>query len=159
MRPQGDPNSLHISTSHLHTTLLRLLALSLVYTVKPMFNSSLRRAARTRPNGTLSTRPSTSSIAPFTSQSHQRRQSSSKPPIPPNNGSPTIPASSVKQVGASRESKRPGSESRRSKPKAAKAEQVEDTPQDNWTAALPSVPNVHLNKKGTAHHLFNKSSY
>ena len=142
----------HIIRTTLFSTfqLLRLLSPHRLSLPQSMINSSLRRAARSCPNGNLPPRPTTSSIAPFTSHAHQRRHSSSKPPVPPNNGSPAIPASSVKQVGAARtESKKPVSESRLSKRKAAKAEPVEEVQQDNWTTHLPSVPSTeHLNKKG-----------
>ncbi len=114
-----------------------------------MLNTSVRRAARSCPNGSLPYRPASPSIAPFTSRAHQRRQSSSKPPIPPNNGSSTIPASSVKQVGASRAEKKPVAESRLAKRRAAKAEPVEEGHQINWTTHLPSVPNTdHIKQKG-----------
>ncbi|RMZ90502.1 hypothetical protein DV736_g2271, partial [Chaetothyriales sp. CBS 134916] len=116
-----------------------------------MFNTSLRRAARSCPRAQPLPAPRASAplVAPFTSQGHQRRQSSSKPPVPPNNGSPTIPASAVKQVGASRsENKKPVSESRVSKRKAQRTEPREQV-QDNWAATLPSVPSTqHLNQKG-----------
>ena len=110
-----------------------------------MFNSSLvRRAARSAPS--VSARPTAPSIAPFTSRAHQRRHSSSKPPVPPNNGSPTIPAD-VKQVAprseAKSESKKPAERS--SKRKVAKTEATEE----NWTSSLPSVPpTAHMSQKG-----------
>lgn len=112
-----------------------------------MFNSSLvRRAARSTP--ALPSRPITApSIAPFTSRAHQRRHSSSKPPVPPNNGSPTIPAD-VKQVTPRSEAKTEGKKpaERSSKRKAAKAEATEE----NWTSSLPSVPTTsHMSQKGT----------
>ena len=115
-----------------------------------MLNTSLRRAARTCPHGTLPARPTTPSIASFTSKAHQRRHSSSKPPVPPNNGSPAIPASAVKQVGGPKaESKKPASEARLSKRKVTKSEVKEVEPQDNWASVLPSVPSLHhLNPKG-----------
>ena len=119
--------------------------------VVKMFHTSLRRAARSCPRGQPlpSSRPSTPSIAPFTSKSHQRRHSSSKPPIPPNNGSPAMPTSGVKVVGAAKsESKKPASDSRLSKRKTQKPEPREEV-QDNWAATLPSVPSTqHLNQKG-----------
>lgn len=125
-----------------------------------MFNSSLRRVARTCPNSVLSSRPSPTAshgqiAATFATHCHQRRNSSSKPPIPPNNGSPPIPAASVKQVGAPRSTdKRPGVESRLSKRKVTKTEKVEASkPKEDysseWTRSLPSVPSTqHLNPKG-----------
>jgi len=132
-----------------------------------MFNTSLRRVARSCPNATLSPRrPSTPSpgsavTATFATHSHQRRNSSSKPPIPPNNGHPPIPTGSVKQVGAPRSStdKRPGAESRLAKRKTTKGEKVEvktvakkedvQLYSNEWTRSLPSVPSTqHLNPKG-----------
>lgn len=131
-----------------------------------MFNSSLRRALGPRPNPALSVRPAPTAshgsiTASFSTRSHQRRYSSSKPPIPPNNGSHSIPAASVKQVGAPRSSdKRPGTDSRLSKRKVTKgdkdkveaAKQREKDIQDysnEWTRSLPSVPATqHLNSKG-----------
>jgi len=125
-----------------------------------MFSSSLRRVAQSCPNATISARPTSShgSIAAFTtrSRSHQRRNSSSKPPIPPNNGSPPIPTASVKQVGAPRSDKRLGAESRLSKRKVTKSEKAEaakhhDEYFNEWTRTLPSVPSTqHLNPKGKA---------
>ncbi|KAK5079175.1 hypothetical protein LTR64_002405 [Lithohypha guttulata] len=124
-----------------------------------MFNSSLRRVARTCPNSVLCSRPSPTAshgqiAATFATHCHQRRNSSSKPPIPPNNGSPPIPAASVKQVGAPRSTdKRPGVESRLSKRKVTKTEKVEvSKPKEDysseWTRSLPSVPSTqHLNPK------------
>ncbi|RMZ76489.1 hypothetical protein DV738_g4955, partial [Chaetothyriales sp. CBS 135597] len=115
-----------------------------------MLNTSLRRAARscTRAQPLPAPRASAPLAAPFPGKGHQRRQSSSKPPVPPNNGSPTIPTSAVKQVGASRSvSKKPAAESRVSKRKAQRTEPREQV-QDNWTATLPSVPSTqHLNQK------------
>lgn len=117
-----------------------------------MFNTSLRRVARNCANGSpIPSRPSTPTIASISSNSHQRRHSSSKPPIPPNNGSPPIPASQVKQVGAPRtESKRPGAESRLSKKRSPKDKvDAKQEIQENWTSNLPAVPSLqHLNPKG-----------
>ncbi|ETN42102.1 uncharacterized protein HMPREF1541_04041 [Cyphellophora europaea CBS 101466] len=117
-----------------------------------MFNSSLRRAARSAPS--IPSRPTTPSIAPFTSRTHQRRHSSSKPPAPPNNnGSPTIPAD-VKQVTprseAKAESKKPAERSSKKKAAApAKAEANEA--QENWTSSFPSVPTTaHMGQKDLA---------
>ncbi|KAK6384851.1 hypothetical protein LTS17_002414 [Exophiala oligosperma] len=89
-------------------------------------------------------------MASFTSHAHQRRHSSSKPPVPPNNGSSAIPAASVKQVGTPRsETKRPGSESRLSKKRSSKEKfDAKQEVQDDWTSKLPSVPSLqHLNPK------------
>jgi len=133
-----------------------------------MFNTSLRRVARSCPNASLSplrsstpTSNATTITATFTTHSHQRRNSSSKPPVPPNNGQPPIPTASVKQVGAPRSNtdKRPGAESRLAKRKSTKGEKVEvkssgkkDDVQlysNEWTRSLPSVPSTqHLNPKG-----------
>ncbi|KIY01899.1 uncharacterized protein Z520_02037 [Fonsecaea multimorphosa CBS 102226] len=115
-----------------------------------MFNTSLRRVARSCTNApSVPSRPSTPTIASFTSNAHQRRHSSSKPPIPPNNGSSAIPAASVKQVGAPRsESKRPGAESRLSKKRSSKDKADTKEAQDDWTSKLPAVPSLqHLNPK------------
>ncbi|KIW12157.1 hypothetical protein PV08_09432 [Exophiala spinifera] len=116
-----------------------------------MFNTSLRRVARNCSNGSaVPSRPTTPSIASFTSHAHQRRHSSSKPPVPPNNGSSAIPAASVKQVGTPRsETKRPGSESRLSKKRSSKDKvDAKEEVQDDWTSKLPSVPSLqHLNPK------------
>ncbi|OAL40552.1 hypothetical protein AYO20_00288 [Fonsecaea nubica] len=115
-----------------------------------MFNTSLRRVARSCTNApSVPSRPSTPTIASFTSNAHQRRHSSSKPPVPPNNGSSAIPAASVKQVGAPRsESKRPGAESRLSKKRSSKDRADSKETQDDWTSKLPAVPSLqHLNPK------------
>jgi len=117
-----------------------------------MFNSSLRRAARTCPNATsITSRPTTPLSASITTSAHQRRHSSSKPPVPPNNGSSAIPPASVKHVGAPRAEKRTGAESRLSKRKVPKdkAETKQDF-SNEWTLKLPSVPSTqYLNPKGT----------
>ncbi|KAK4947313.1 hypothetical protein LTR10_013681 [Elasticomyces elasticus] len=116
-----------------------------------MFNTSLRRVARTCSNGSPApSRPTTPTIASFTSHAHQRRHSSSKPPVPPNNGSSAIPPASVKQVGALRsETKRSGAESRLSKRRVSKDKvDAKQVPHDDWTSKLPSVPSLqHLNPK------------
>ncbi|KIW94237.1 uncharacterized protein Z519_05553 [Cladophialophora bantiana CBS 173.52] len=114
-----------------------------------MFNTSLRRVARTCSNApSVPSRPAAPTIASFASNTHQRRHSSSKPPIPPKNGSSAIPAASVKQVGAPRsESKRHGAESRLSKKRSKDKVEHKDT-QDDWTSRLPAVPSLeHLNPK------------
>lgn len=128
-----------------------------------MFNSSLRSVARNCPNASIPTRSvttskSSKSVAAFSTRCHQRRHSSSKPPVPPNNGSPPIPEDSVKQVGTPRSNdKRTGAESRQSKRKVAKSEktepgkQVQEAKGNEWTLQLPSVPSTqHLNPKGMA---------
>ncbi|KAI1614937.1 hypothetical protein EDD37DRAFT_402177 [Exophiala viscosa] len=116
-----------------------------------MFNTSLRRVARTCSNASPApSRPTTPTIASFTSHAHQRRHSSSKPPVPPNNGSSAIPPASVKQVGAPRsDTKRSGAESRLSKRRVSKDKlDAKQVPQDDWTSKMPSVPSLqHLNLK------------
>lgn len=125
-----------------HTLSSRRLRARLIAMFK---NSSLVRcAARSTP--ALPSRPTAPSIAPFTSRAHQRRHSSSKPPVPPNNGSPSFPAD-VKQVThrseAKAERKKPAERS--SKKAAAKAEATEE----NWTSIFPSVPGTsHMSQKG-----------
>lgn len=151
----------HLIPGHTHLSFSPRLALLFGYCaqhftfskgVGHMFNTSLRRVARNCSNGSaVPSRPTTPSIASFTSHAHQRRHSSSKPPVPPNNGSSAIPAASVKQVGTPRsETKRPGSESRLSKKRSSKEKfDAKQEAQDDWTAKLPSVPSLqHLNPKG-----------
>lgn len=133
---------------------------SIALVLSRMFHTSLRRVARTCPNATLPIRPSpvpthTAITSSFSTRSHQRRHSSSKPPIPPNNGAPPIPSSHVKQVGTPRATeKRAGTESRLSKRKAQKQERTEGLKQEDghyneWARTLPSVPSTqHLNPKG-----------
>lgn len=118
-----------------------------------MLNTSLRRVARAYPSATsISSRPvSANSISSgLTSNVHQRRHSSSKPPVPPNNGSQPIAATSVKTVGGPRakdaSEKRPGTESRLSKRKVPK----DKSEQNEWNVNLPSVPSTqHLSEKGS----------
>ncbi|EXJ93766.1 hypothetical protein A1O1_02159 [Capronia coronata CBS 617.96] len=116
-----------------------------------MFNSSLRRVARTCSHASPGpSRSTTQSVASFTSHAHQRRHSSSKPPVPPNNGSSAIPAASVKQVGAPRsDTKRPAAEARSSKKRSSKDKlETKQEAQADWTSKLPSVPSLqHLNPK------------
>ena len=122
-----------------------------------MITSSLRRAVRS-PNSPHSvSRPTTPSIAaPFSSRSHQRRQSSSKPPVPPNDGPANVANPSVKTVGTPRAKdatgqKRSGAESRLSRRKVprARSEHPADS-KDEWAINLPSVPSTqHLDPKGS----------
>ncbi len=122
-----------------------------------MITSSLRRAVRSPHSPQSVSRPTTPSIAAsFSSRSHQRRQSSSKPPVPPNDGPANIANPSVKTVGTPRAKdatgqKRSGAESRLSKRKLSRDKSehaVED--KDEWAANLPSVPSTqHLDPKGS----------
>jgi len=122
-----------------------------------MIKTSLRHASRSCPScQCLSPRPSipASIAAPFSSRSHQRRQSSSKPPIPPNDGTPSISPASVKTVGAPRtkepSDKRASADARASRRKISR-EKAETKPdvRDEWTVSLPSVPSTqHLDPKG-----------
>ena len=124
-----------------------------------MLKSSLRHAARSRPSShSVPPRPpfSTPIAASFSSRSHQCRHSSSKPPIPPNDGTSNIPASSVKTVGTPRpkdaNEKRSSADLRISKRKVAreKAEGREEE-RDEWTMNLPTVPSTqHLDPKGSS---------
>lgn len=119
--------------------------------------TSLRRAVRS-PNSPQSVpRPTTPSIAAsFSSRSHQRRQSSSKPPVPPNDGPANVANPSVKTVGTPRAKdatgqKRSGAESRLSRRKVprARSEHPADS-KDEWAINLPSVPSTqHLDPKGS----------
>ena len=126
-----------------------------------MITSSLRRAVRSHPSPQSISRPSTPSVAAsFSSRSHQRRQSSSKPPIPPNDGAANVTNPSVKTVGTPRpkdgsSQKRPGAESRLSRRKIQRDrnELVADG-KDEWAIDLPSVPSTqHLDPKGKVHAL------
>jgi hypothetical protein len=122
-----------------------------------MITSSLRRAVRSHPPPQSISRPTTPSIAAsFSSQSHQRRQSSSKPPIPPNDGPANVANPSPKTVGAPRSKdgtgeKRSGAESRLSRRKIPRdrSEYAADG-KDEWAVNLPSVPSTqHLDPKGS----------
>ncbi|KIV92403.1 hypothetical protein PV10_03703 [Exophiala mesophila] len=115
-----------------------------------MLNHSLRRVARTcstTSSPAAPARPTTPAVASFTSYAHQRRHSSSKPPVPPNNGSTTLP-NAVKQVASpASDSKRAAADLRLSRRKIAK-EAKADSQYYNWTTTLPSVPSLqHLNPK------------
>lgn len=123
-----------------------------------MMSSSLRRVTRVCPSTcSISCRSPSPSIAAssqrFTpSPGHQRRHSSSKPPVPPNDGSRGVdsPAQgSVKTMkgNASKDAalKRAGAESRLAKRKGKEAvENNSETPMN-----IPSVPSTqHLSPKG-----------
>jgi hypothetical protein len=121
-----------------------------------MITSSLRGAARSRPSPQSISWPSTpSTAASFSSRSHQRRQSSSKPPVPPNDGPTNVANPSVKAVGTPRSKdgpgdKRPGTESRLSRRRIPrdKSEHAQGG-KDEWATNLPSVPSTqHLDPKG-----------
>ncbi|KEF54154.1 uncharacterized protein A1O9_09949 [Exophiala aquamarina CBS 119918] len=117
-----------------------------------MLNTSLRRVVARTCSSTPSPVPSlstTPTIACFTSHAHQRRHSSSKPPVPPNNGSPPIPTA-VKQVNTpSSESRQATTESRSSRRRNAKEklDAKDESEYYNWASSLPSVPSLHLNPK------------
>ena len=128
-----------------------------------MLKSSLRHVARSSSTHPAPARPPLSSpiTASFSSRSHQRRHSSSKPPVPPNDGARNIPASSVKAVGTPR-SKEAGAEqssaAEQSSPtdvriaKRKTARQKNNNGQDagsQWTKNMPSVPSTqHLSVDG-----------
>lgn len=136
---------------------IRLVCLHSPPSAADMITSTLRRAARSCSSAhSIPPRPSTPSAiaASLSCHSHQRRQSSSKPPVPPNDGSANITAPAVKTVGTPRSKeageKRPGAESRLSKRKLArdKAEKALDA-KDEWATNLPSVPSTqHLDPRG-----------
>ena len=128
-----------------------------------MLKSSLRHVARSPSTHPGPARPPLSSpiTASFSSRSHQRRHSSSKPPIPPNDGTRNIPASSVKTVGTPR-SKEPATERspaaeqssttdvRIPKRKIARQKAIHDG-SSQWTKNMPSVPSTqHLSIDGTS---------
>ena len=125
-----------------------------------MITSSLRFAARSCPSShSLPPRPSTPLAACFSSNTHQRRHSSSKPPVPPNNGSPSIPATSVKTVGTPR-SKDPADKKAVGEPRLQKRKIARDRGEGKpdgkreLPLALPSVPSTqHLDPKGEALHI------
>jgi hypothetical protein len=127
-----------------------------------MLKSSLRHVARSP--STHPTQPRTSLSTPirasFSSRSHQRRQSSSKPPIPPNDGARNMPASSVKTVGTPRAKEAATDQSPVSEqastdvriPKRKVARQKSNNGQhgsNQWTKNMPSVPSTqHLSIDG-----------
>ncbi|KAL1960450.1 hypothetical protein VTO42DRAFT_7749 [Malbranchea cinnamomea] len=114
-----------------------------------MFTSSMRRVARP-PAGTLptsTTRPSSAVIASatpgfVTTRTQQRRYSSSKPPVPPSDGSRGIDASSqtpAKGVSPSNAEKRDGKSSRR------RGKDNGKNSKNDTFLNLPSVPSTqHL---------------
>ena len=123
--------------------------------------TSFRRVARSCPATTcLSSRASAPSIAAptasgFVHHGHQRRHSSSKPPVPPDHGSSNLPAESqdsvksVTQRSKSVSEKRTGAESRLSRRKA-KDQGISDAPvKDGVTLNIPMVPPTqHLQPRG-----------
>src|SRR6266480_239372 len=130
-----------------------------------MLKSSLRHVARRSSAHPTQARPSLSppTTAAFSSRSHQRRHSSSKPPVPPNDGARNIPASSVKAVGTPRakevSAERPSVTGQNQAstdvrlPKRKVARQKTSNGQDRgnqWTKDIPSVPSTqHLSIDGT----------
>ena len=139
-----------------------------------MLNTSLRRVARHCPNSPLPSRPSTPTpiTASFSSHTHQRRQSSSKRPVPPSNNDSSIPAAQVKTVGTKNKSeiqakgipeahavkdaetsgtidvtkKRPGTESRLSHRRENRSKKDYS---NEWLLNVPSVaPTNHLKREG-----------
>jgi hypothetical protein len=128
-----------------------------------MLKSSLRHVARTSSTHPAPACPLLSSprAASFSSRGHQRRHSSSKRPIPPNDGTRNIPASSVKTVGTPRPKEAPSGQSPTAKqasaadvriPKRKVARQKPNNSQDGrsqWTKNMPSVPSTqHLSLDG-----------
>lgn len=138
-----------------------------------MLNTSLRRVARHCPNSPLPSRPSTPTpiTASFSSQTHQRRHSSSKRSIPPSSSHSSIPATQVKTVGSKNKSetqakgipetpavteteasgtidvtkKRPGAESRVSHRREARSKKDYS---NEWLVNVPSVaPTNHLKRE------------
>lgn len=139
-----------------------------------MLNTSIRRVVRQCPNSPIPSRPSTPTpiTASFSSRTHQRRQSSSKRPVPPSSSHPAIPAAQVKtasaknrsetqtkdivEAGASKEAKtsgtidvtkkRPGTESRLSTRREARSKKDYS---NEWLLSVPSVaPTNHLKREG-----------
>lgn len=128
-----------------------------------MLKSSLRHAGRSSSTYVAPARPPLSSTitASFSSRTHQRRHSSSKPPIPPNDGTRNMPASSVKTVGTPRAKESTRGQSPRTQqastsdvriPKRKVARQKANSGQDGsnqWTKNMPSVPSTqHLSLDG-----------
>ena len=159
-QPQLNTLRLNPSSSPLHVLLQFLkpnVLLGKCLGIDPvMIASSLRRAVRSHTSPQSISRPTTPSIAAsLSSPSHQRRQSSSKPPIPPNDGPANITNPAVKTVGTPRSKdgagqKRAGAESRLSRRKIPR-DRSEHAPEgkDEWAINLPSVPSTqHLDPKG-----------
>lgn len=116
-----------------------------------MFKSSLRQAGRTALPIRSTSTPSIAT-APLSSCTHQRRHSSSKRPVPPNNGSPEVPTD-VKEVSpsATKTESKDVTKERPSRKKAATALKAAEAgeAQNNWTSSMPRVPSLHhLSPKG-----------
>jgi hypothetical protein len=129
-----------------------------------MIKSSLRRGVCSHSPAQSISRP-LSVVASFSCLSHQRRQSSSKPPTPPNDGPANVPSSSVKTVGTPRSKdattieKRPGSESRLSRRKTSRDKTEHPAiGKEQWAISLPTAPSTqHLDPKGES--LFSYNIY
>ncbi|KPI39008.1 uncharacterized protein AB675_4456 [Cyphellophora attinorum] len=110
-----------------------------------MFKSSLRQAGRTALPIRSTSTPSIAT-APLSSCTHQRRHSSSKRPVPPNNGSPEVPTD-VKEVSpsATKTESKDVTKERPSRKKAATALKAAEAveAQNNWTSTMPRVPSLH----------------
>lgn len=129
-----------------------------------MLKSSLRHVARSSSNHPMQARSplATPITASFSSRTHQRCHSSSKPPIPPNDGARNVPASSVKTVGTPRAKEVAPEQSPVGKqsstdvriPKRKVARQKSSSGQEGktqWTKNMPSVPSTqHLSLDGMA---------
>ena len=124
-----------------------------------MFSSSVRRAARTPtvpfpvvPRPTLASASSTSSSSGYT-RTHQRRYSSSKPPVPPNDGSRGIDASSQTPGKGVNPSAKEGAEKREGKASKRKGKDGSGNGSVKSKHAafvdLPSVPSTqHVHPNG-----------
>src|SRR5947207_1411492 len=132
-----------------------------------MLKSSLRQVARRPSAHSAAARPPHSSpiTASFSSQSHQRRHSSSKPPVPPNDGTRNISTSSVKAVGTPRSkgpatTRSPPTEQSSATdvrvPKRKIARQKANSSRDGsnqWARNMPSVPSTqHLSIDGMCYY-------
>lgn len=109
-----------------------------------MLSSSIRRVVRASAVSLPSVTPSSVGassnglLVPATRTAHQRRYSSSKPPVPPNDGSRPIDASSQNPAKVN-----PAGEKRASKRRSAKSSQ------HTAFLNLPSVPSTqHLQPHG-----------
>lgn len=181
IRPRG------LTATYLHLNQKHISHLSLLFTAGlcsssvpsdmrssfpvTMLNTSLRRVARHCPN---CNRPSTPTpiTASFSSQTHQRRHSSSKRPVPPSSNDSSIPAAQVKAVATKNKSdiqakgipeapavkdaetsgtidvtkKRPGTESRLSHRREHRSKKDYS---NEWLLNVPSVaPTNHLKREG-----------
>jgi hypothetical protein len=139
-----------------------------------MLNTSLRRVARHCLNSTLPSRPATPTpiTVSFSPHTHQRRQSSSKRPVPPSSNDSSIPAAQVKTVSTKNKAeiqakgiseahevkdaetsgtidvtkKRPGIESRLSHRRENRSKKDFS---NEWLLNVPSVaPTNHLKREG-----------